>query len=223
MSESKIVFVLWGGPPGRGLGRALRDPGLHARLAAAGVHRLQLNLDDDPRAGAPRLQTFERPVRAVLGVWTHGPAAAVALTLRAVTPDLAGWRVAETRPLDPPRSYDGARGAARAVVAIVRRSAQPDRPPADPWLARWLDHHTAVALADPATVGYVQNVVTAPVTRGAPPVHAVVEEVSAGSDDDPAWRIARLLDSVATIGGDRDLDLVPTSRCVLALPAARAG
>ncbi len=42
MSESKLVFAPVGRTAGTGLGRALRDPGLHARLAAAGVRRLQL-------------------------------------------------------------------------------------------------------------------------------------------------------------------------------------
>jgi hypothetical protein len=38
-----------------------------------------------------------------------------------------------------------------------------------------------------------------------------------GGDADPVRRVTRLVESVATIGADRDLDLVPTSRCVLDL------
>ena len=54
-------------------------------------------------------------------------------------------------------------------------------------------------------------------TRDAPAVHAIVEEMTDGGDADPQ-RLDRLVESVATLGGDRDLDLVPTSRCVLDLP-----
>jgi hypothetical protein len=80
-----------------------------------------------------------------------------------------------------------------------------------------------VATANPTTVGYVQDVVVAAVTRDAPAVHAIVEEISDGGDADPLRRVTRLVESVATIGADRDLDLVPTSRCVLDLTGPGPG
>ena len=212
MSVSKLMFVLWDDRTGHRLGQALRDPGLRGRLAATGVRRLQLDLEDEDAAGLRR-QAFARPVRAVVGVWTAGSAAAVALVLRGVAHEVAGWRVEEHRLLEPGRS----RTPLRSLVAIVRRPEGPDVPEDDPWLERWLAHHAAVATANPTTVGYVQDVVVAAVTRGAPAVHAIVEETSDGGDADPGRRVTRLVESVATIGADRDLDLVPTSRCVLDL------
>jgi len=213
MSESKLMFVLWDERTGDRLGQALRDPGLRGRLAAAGVRRVQLNLADED-AAALRRQAFARPVRAVVGLWTTGSAAAAALVLRGVAEQVAGWRVEEHRLLEP--GPDDARSL-RSVVAVVRRPEGPGVPTDDPWLQRWLEHHAAVATANPTTVGYVQDVVVAAVTRDAPAVHAIVEEMTDGGDADPVRRVTRLVESVATIGADRDLDLVPTSRCVLDL------
>jgi hypothetical protein len=134
--------------------------------------------------------------------------------LRGVAEQVAGWRVEEHRLLEP--APDDARSL-RSVVAVVRRPEGPGVPADDPWLQRWLEHHAAVAAANPTTVGYVQDVVVAAVTRDAPAVHAIVEEMTDGGDADPVRRVTRLVESVATIGADRDLDLVPTSRCVLDL------
>ena len=64
------MFLLWGDDP------EVRDPDWHARLAATGVRRLQVNVDDEQVAGALRLQTFDDPVRAVVSVWTPGDAPA---------------------------------------------------------------------------------------------------------------------------------------------------
>ena len=75
-------------PTGDRLGQALRDPGLHGRLADAGVRRVQLNLADED-AATLRRQAFARPVRAVVGVWTTGSAAAAALVLRGVADECA--------------------------------------------------------------------------------------------------------------------------------------
>jgi hypothetical protein len=119
---------------------------------------------------------------------------------------VAGWRVEEDRVREPPRATT--RGT---VVAVVRGAA------ADPWLDRWLAHRASAAAADPHVLGHVQDRVRAVLTRDAPPVQALVEETTEGGDADPQW-LDRLVESVATLGGDRELDLVPTSRCVLDLP-----
>jgi hypothetical protein len=136
---------------------------------------------------------------------------------------VAGWRVEERRPLPPPETADGSRAEALANVAVLRRPADLSR---EEWLRRWLDHHTQVAMETQATFGYLQNVVLEPVTTDAPAVDALVEELfppaaigdvhafygSGGDDEELSRRITRLMESVATIGADRDLDLVPTSR-----------
>ena len=109
----------------------MRDPDWHARLASAGVRRLQVNVDDEPVADALRLQTFDEPVRAVVSVWTDGEVADAVSAVSAAGPRVVGWRVDERRPLDPPETADGSRADALANVAILRR---PEELARDEWL-----------------------------------------------------------------------------------------
>ncbi len=217
---SKNMFLLSGATGD------LHDPALHDRLAAAGAHRLQVNIDDEHVAEAMRLPTGE-PVRAIVSVWDAEPGpAADALAGTAAT--VHGWRVDERRRLDPPESWDGSRADALSNVAILRR---PEELAHEEWLRRWMVEHTPIAIRTQATFGYVQNVVTEPVTAGAPRVDAIVEELfptagitdmhafygSAGDEEELRRRLTELMASVARIGADRDLDLVPTSRYLYAL------
>ena len=72
-----------------------------------------------------------------------------------------GYAVDERRRLDPPEAWDGSRADALANVAILRRPAELDRAE---WLRRWMVDHTPIAIRTQATFGYVQNIVTGPVT-----------------------------------------------------------
>ncbi len=162
------------------------------------------------------------PVRAVVSVWDAEPGPVAGVLATAAT-TVHGWRVDERRRLDPPEAWDGSRADALSNVAILRR---PDELAYEEWLRRWMVEHTPVAIRTQATFGYVQNVVLEAVTAGAPRVDALVEELfpSAGVTDMHACygsggdraeldrRLGELLASVARIGADRDLDLVPTSR-----------
>jgi hypothetical protein len=87
---TKLMLLLWGER------LPVRDPDRHARLASAGVRRLQVNLDDEPVADALRLQTFDEPVRAVVSAWTADVTASVA-ALGDAAPRVAGYRVDERR------------------------------------------------------------------------------------------------------------------------------
>lgn len=219
----KLVFALWG------VGRSLHDPALHEALAAAGVRRLQVNVDDEHVAAAMRIPTGE-PVAAVVSVWEvePGPVAQILATTAAT---VHGWRVDERRRLDPPESWDGSRADALSNVAILRHPAEMSH---EEWLRRWMVDHTPVAIRTQATFGYVQNVVLGPVTDGAPHVDGFVEELfpsagitdmhafygSGGDDAELHRRLTELMASVARIGADRDLDLVPTSRYLYALDRA---
>ncbi len=213
------MFALWGDD----LSTALLAPDLHATLAAAGVERLQVNVDDEHVAPAMRLTAQEPAIGALVSVWTTGPAAVVVAALDATATRVAGWEVEERRPIEPPERWDGARSEGLANLALLRR---PDDLTQEEWLHRWLVDHTPVAIETQATFGYVQNVVVAAVTPGAPDKHALVEELfpieavsdmhafygSGGDDAELSRRLERMLGSVARFGADRDLDLVPTSR-----------
>ena len=215
------MFLWWGDDLA-----ALHDSGLHADLGQAGAQRFQLNVDDDEVAAAMRIPHFPQPVRAVVSTW--GADAGVVAAALAATGTVHGYAVEERRRLDPPESWDGSRADALANVAILRRPAELVR---EEWLRRWMVEHTPIAIRTQATFGYVQNVVTGPVTADAPAIDALVEELfpSAGVADMHAFygsggdeaelqrRLGELMASVARIGADRDLDLVPTSRYLYAL------
>ena len=146
--------------------------------------------------------------------------------LAGATTRLAGWEVDERLPIPPPESPHGVRLDALANVAVLKRPDDLDR---DEWLHRWLVDHTPIAIATQASFGYVQNVVTRPVTADQPRrVDALVEELfpsagmvdmhafygSGGDDAELNDRLTKLMASVARIGFDRDIDLVPGSRYV---------
>ncbi|WP_067658842.1 hypothetical protein [Nocardia harenae] len=219
----KLVHALWG--PGELLGDAAVTG-----LRSAGATRIQVNLADAAVAGALlRLTTFDEPVAAVVA--THVPdeaaGARVTAVLTGFAERVAGWWVEEHLPLPPPETPLGERAPGLADIAFLRRPAEL---PYDDWRAAWLDQHTAVAIETQATFGYVQNRVLAPATDGAPEIAAIVEELfpiealtdphafygSGGDEAELHRRTALMLRSVATFGADRELDVVPTSRYVLA-------
>lgn len=216
----KLMYAAWGDD----LPQRLRDPDLHARLASAGVRRLQLNLDDEDVTPAMRIATGPDPIAAIVSLWADTDDAT--RVLGEVTGRLAGWEVDERLPIPPPESPDGERMDALANVAVLKK---PDDLARDEWLHRWLVDHTPIAIATQATFGYVQNVVTRPVTVDPPrQVDALVEELfpsagmvdmhafygSGGDDEELNDRLTRLMGSVARIGFDHDIDLVPGSRYV---------
>jgi hypothetical protein len=219
VTQSKLMYLVWGDD----LAATLHDESLRRQLAQAGATRLQLNIDDEHVAAAMRIPTFERPVGAVVSVWTDGRAGDITAALAKAADRVEGWRVEERRRLDPPEVYDGSRADALANVAVLRRPAELSR---QEWLRRWMVEHTPIAIRTQATFGYVQNIVEDPVTPDAPEVSAFVEELvpsaaltdmhafygSGGDDAELSRRLTELMASVARIGADRDLDLVPTSR-----------
>ena len=221
------MYAAWGDD----LATTLHDPALHARLAAVGVTRLQVNVDDEAVAPAMRIPTFDDPIGAILSVWTAldgEPDGPVSEVLAGVTSRLAGWEIYERRPIPPPETADGERMDTLANIAVLRRPAELTR---EQWIHHWLVDHTPVAKSTQATFGYVQNVVVRAVTEDAPQVDALVEELfpsagmtdmhefygSGGDDAELNDRFTRLMTSVARFGADRDLDLVPTSRYVYTL------
>ncbi|MCW2766355.1 MAG: hypothetical protein JWO11_2314 [Nocardioides sp.] len=213
------MYALWGPD----LSTALHDESLRSRLADAGGTRLQLNVDDEHVGPAMRIPTFEEPIGAIVTVWTEGRAGDVTAALTPLARRVEGWRVEERRRLDPPETYDGSRADTLANVAVLRRPAELTQ---EEWLHRWMIDHTPIAIRTQATFGYIQNVAGDPVTPDAPYVSAFVEELfpsagmtdmhafygSGGDDAELKRRLTMLMDSVARIGADRDLDLVPTSR-----------
>jgi hypothetical protein len=216
----KLMYAVWGDD----LTDRLRDVQLHERLAAAGVRRLQLNLDDADVAPAMRLATGPQHIGAIVSVWADADAE-VTEVLASATARLTGWEVDERLPIPPPESPHGTRMDALANVAVLKK---PDDLVRDEWLHRWLVDHTPVAITTQASFGYVQNIVTRELTDVPRRVDALVEELfpsagmvdmhafygSGGDDAELNDRLTKLMASVARIGFDHDIDLVPGSRYV---------
>ncbi|HEX5860600.1 MAG TPA: hypothetical protein VFY58_02085 [Nocardioides sp.] len=193
-------------------------------LRGVGVAELQVNLCDDPVAGALVLQHLERPIQTVVGI-SGGSGADVLRIFSDHVDDIVGWEVEERTPLPPPPVPDGVRADALANLAFIRR---PPEMSYDDWLRHWQGPHTQVAMDTQATFGYVQNRVVRALTSVTPRVDAIVEELfpmaavtdvhafygSGGDDAELSRRMTTLMESVAAMGADRNIDLVPTSRYV---------
>ncbi|GAA3535209.1 EthD domain-containing protein [Aeromicrobium panaciterrae] len=203
---------------------ALDDADLRTRLAATGVTRYQLNVDDEPVAAALRFGPGE-PITAFVALWTDGnPEEAVAI-LTDLDAGLHAWRVTERRPIEPPAVPDGERADALANIAVLRR---PEGMSRDDYMDIWIGSHSQIAMDTQNTFGYIQNIVDKALTPDAPEISAIVEELfpmaaltdvhefygSGGDDEELNRRITTLMTSVARFGADTGLDLVPTSRYV---------
>ena len=205
--------------------------GWRAELGDAGVVELQVNVRDDAVAGALTIQHLEQPIETVVSTSGGDVGTDILRILSGDVENLVGWEVEERKPLPPPPVPDGVRADALANVAFIRK---PSETSYDAWLQHWHGPHTQVAIQTQATFGYVQNRVVRPLTPDTPPVDAIVEELfpiaavtdvhafygSEGDDAELSRRITELMESVAVLGADRDIDLVPTSRYVWRLGQA---
>lgn len=208
------------------LAPALLGSRFRSDLAANGVTRLQVNLDDGDVAAAMRFGPG-RAITAVVSIWTDDVAPALDV-VRRLDGTLDAWLVSEREPLAPPVVPDGVRADALANVAFLRRPAALS---AEAWLADWLDRHTQVAIDTQGTFGYVQNPVLEALTPDAPAVSGIVEELfpmaamtdhhafygSGGDEAEFQRRFALLMESCERFGASQGLDLVPTSRYTFAL------
>ena len=234
----KITYLLWRDPavPAADWSRHLRHGATDA-LIDGGSHGVQVNVADEAVAAATlRFRQLDPQMEALVGVWVDSARAAArraldeVLTTTPGTVRLEAYLVTESVPLRntahpvPP----GERTPGFANLAFLRR---PDGMDPEAWTAAWIDDHTPVAIETQSTFGYVQNVVTRPLTPRAPSIHGIVEELfpaaaltdlhaffAAADDDELGRRMARMAESTARFGADRALDLVPTSRYVMRSP-----
>ena len=212
----------------------LRGP-IAAALLDLDLPGVTLNLRDGAvRDSLMTLTTLDPPVQGFVSLWTqqyYGTEIDEALRmLRAEADDVAAYLVTESAPMPPPDSPPGERASGMANMALLRRPAELDE---QTWLRRWHHDHTPVAIATQSTFGYVQNFVVRPLTAGAPPLSAIVEEMfpieavsslhaffGASDDADLTDRLNKMVASTAAFGANVDIDTVPTGRYVFANPFA---
>ena len=149
-----------------------------ARLLAAGAHQVQVNVMDSgvEAAAGSRIRSGSGPCPdAMVSVWVDSANALLRApfdeVLREVDTDLVAYLVTESAPL-PGDDVDGRR-AGYTQVSFLQRPERIDEPS---WMSHWHDHHTQVAIDTQSTSRYFQNLVVRPLTPGAPPCTAIVEE-----------------------------------------------
>ena len=175
----KVLYLLdaGDGTSGDALREQLVDD-VAPRLLTAGAHQVQVNVMDSgvEAAAASRLRSGTGPCPdAMVSLWldsANGPLRApFDEVLSGVDSGVVAYLVTESAPL-PGNPIDGQRPGYTQVSFLQR----PERLDERSWLTHWHAHHTQVAIDTQATSRYLQNLVVRPLTPGAPPCTAVVEE-----------------------------------------------
>jgi hypothetical protein len=148
------------------------------RLLGSGAHQVQVNVMDSgvEAASGSRLRSGTGPCPdAMVSLWVDSAnaplRAAYDEALREVDADLVAYLVTESAPL-PGDAVDGRRPGYTQVSFLQR----PERIDEQSWMDHWHGHHTQVAIDTQSTSRYLQNLVVRPLTSGAPPCTAIVEE-----------------------------------------------
>ncbi len=233
----KLIYALWRpeGMPREAFNQRL----LHevAEALRPLVRGLRINVQDAVVAGgtSPRFAVTQPQMEAVVQLWVtsaYPPARApLERTLAALASRVEGWLVSESTPLPnlaspPPR---GARTEGFAQVVFFERPTDIDF---DTWRANWQDDHTAVAIETQTNFEYVQNLVVRPLTPGAQPFAAIVEECfplaaladaalyfdAVGDSARQEANYARMMASCARFMGPAGADCIPTSQYDIVLP-----
>jgi hypothetical protein len=175
----KVLYLLSAGDgiPGDSLREQLVDD-VAPRLLASGAHQVQVNVMDSgvEAAAGSRLRSGTGPCPdAIVSLWVDSANAPLRSAhdkvLREVDADVAAYLVTESAPL-PGDPVEGRRPGYTQVSFLQR----PERIDERSWMDHWHDHHTQVAIDTQSTSRYLQNLVVRPLTPGAPPCTAIVEE-----------------------------------------------
>lgn len=228
----KVIIALRGGPGDDAWCTRLRTD-VAQNLLDTGAPGLTVHVRDAAVTDSlMTLTTLDPPVVALVSIWTpqyYGTQITAATTLLSgECEQVAAYLVTESVPLAPPRSDPGERTPGFANVALLRKPSALDQAT---WLHRWHHDHTQVALDTQSTFGYVQNTVVRPLSDGAPPISAIVEELfpieaisdlhaffGAADDTDLGDRMSRMVASTTAFGANENVDTVPTSRYALRDP-----
>jgi hypothetical protein len=135
-----------------------------------------------------------------------------------------GYLVTESEPLvndnAPRNEHNRVEGMCHVVFLT-----HPPRLSYEHWLDIWHNSHTQIAIDTQSTFGYRQNVIVRPLTYGAPPFDAIIEEnfpaaamesehvfYEAEGDDEKYQKNAKaMMDSVMRFIDFDKIDIIPTS------------
>lgn len=219
----KIVYAVWGASD---TDRARFADDLRTNLLprlAPLTRNVRLNVRDMRVGGgsSPCFSALDREIDAVVQLWldtalpmTRTPVDAV---IGSMCERFSAWLVCESVPLAAAAPQD-----AFSQIVFLQR---PEGLDLWEWRERWQERHTNVAIETQATTGYVQNLVVRPLTRGAVPYAAIVEETFpiAALHDEAAFydalgnptllkdRRTQMMESCATFMDFAHFECFPTS------------
>jgi hypothetical protein len=176
----KLLYVIWKRPEGsvETFKRHILG-GTATKLLELGARGLSVNLADELAVYAQgmRITRMEQPMVGTISIWldTSLSRHPVEEVIASATERSAGYLVLESVPVVNTIEVVplGERTPGITTVAFLQK---PVGMTYEAWREQWQGHHTKVAIETQSTFLYIQNVVVRPLTDGAPPWTAIVEE-----------------------------------------------
>ena len=178
----KVIALLWApaGTAAEAFAAQLKAT-LPPLLKAAGAQHIRLNLEDAISGKGAHLRQSRGPRQhdavvqfeySGLGETLPEP---ICTALARASEQWHAWQVTASQIIANTRhpAQAGERTAGWAQMAFL---TLPERLTHAEWRSLWQDRHTAVAIETQANFEYVQNLIERPLSPGAPPYVAIVEE-----------------------------------------------
>lgn len=192
---------------------------------------VRINIQDEAVAvgNSPRFIATRPQMDAVIQLWVasaHREKDAIEARLNEICERIAGWLVAESEVIPNeahPSPVNGTRTFGFSQIVFL---GQPGGLTYEGWRQIWQHSHSQIAIDTQANFEYVQNLVVRPLTYGAPPYVAMVEECfppealhdpaafyAAGGDPAVLAENERImLESCARFIDNEKIDCIPTSQ-----------
>jgi len=184
----KLVYLLWkrDADPIEGFRAQLLGKAA-PRLLAEGARALVVNVADlEKQIGpkSPMVVGEGRTISASVSLWldSHDARGPLEATLKGVASRMHGYLVAESVPLRC-RDRTWADGERSAGITLWTAFPKPERLSDEAFYAHWYGSHTPLSFEIHPLWQYVRNAVSRPLTPGAPPWRAIVEERFRSLDD----------------------------------------
>jgi hypothetical protein len=171
----KLFYALWQ-PHGDNAAWTRQLLSLPDKVNAAGARNLRIGVPDVPVPQPdPYADMRSTAPAGFVSFWLDSAhfRAQAEQAVQAVAPKLAGYAVLESTILPATGPASGKRE--EGFLQVCGFAALPHISRGELW-ENWLGRHTAVAVETQRTLFYNQNVVVRPLTEGAPPWDAIVEE-----------------------------------------------
>lgn len=227
----KLIYALWRKP---GESREALNERLLGPVAASldpHARGIRINVQDAVVAEgtSPRFVVTEPQMDAMVQLWVDTSWSRMRAPIEKLLADasgrIEGWLVSESVPL-PNRDHPPQAGGRTEGFSQMVFFERPADPPFEQWRTAWQEGHTDVAIETQTNFEYIQNLVVRPLTEGAAPFAAIVEEcfpLASLNDealffdavDDPERlkaNHARMMESCGTFMGAAGGDCIPTSQ-----------